>query len=174
MTTFNRIIAIDPDIQNNGVCDLEKSTRKIELKSLTFFELFDYLIMQKTKPDSFIVIIEGGWLNEVSNFHASENTRTSNRISKNVGANHEVGKLIVQMCEYLKIKHEVKRPLLKIWSGNNRKITHDEIVYLTGYQSKTNQETRDSLLLAWDYANLPIRVLNASKSKSTVCKNGFC
>ncbi len=168
---YNQIIGIDPDIKKSGICFLNKQTRMIELSSLTFFELFDYMIWLKTQYFEFTVIIEGGWLNEKSNFHAAKNQRSSDRISKNVGANHEVGKLIVQMCEHLKIKHEVKRPLLKMWSGINRKITHEEISYFTGIQAKTNQETRDALLLAWDYAGLPIKIMNVSESKSVKCKN---
>ena len=170
MTNYNNIIAIDPDTDKSGIACLDKSTRKLELSSLTFFQLFDYMVWLTTQNEPFIVIIEGGWLNDKSNFHAAKNQRSSDRISKNVGSNHEVGKLIVQMCEYLKVKHEVKRPLVKIWAGNNRKITHEELVYFTGIMGKTNQETRDAALLAWDYAGLPIKLLNVSKSKSVNCK----
>lgn len=168
--SYNHIIGIDCDVDKSGVCYLNKQTRMIELSSLTFFQLFDYFIWLKTQAFEFIVIIEGGWLNEVSNFHKSKNTRTSNKISNYVGANHEVGKLIVEMCEYLKIKHEVKRPLLKIWAGNNKKITHEELVYFTGIQGRTSQETRDATLLCWDYAGLPIKINRQATKKITVLK----
>jgi hypothetical protein len=170
MTKHENIIAIDPDVDKSGVAFLERSSRKLELSSLTFFQLFDYLswVTEQNKP--FIVLIEAGWLNEKSNFHQVKNQRSSDRISKNVGANHEVGKLIVSMCEYLKIEHEVRRPLLKMWSGTNRKITHEELEHFTGIMGQTNQETRDAALLAWDYAGLPIKIKAVSDCKRVTCK----
>ena len=38
------------------------------------------------------------------------------------------------------------------------KITADELQQITGLIGRTNQESRDAVLLAWCYANLPIRL----------------
>ena len=66
------VIGIDPDVDKSGVAFLECSTRKLEITSLTFPDLLDYLqwVKQQTENNhqSVRVIIEAGWLNQ-SNWH---------------------------------------------------------------------------------------------------------
>lgn len=145
------IIGIDPDVNKNGVAIYNKHKKSLELKSLTFFELFEYLNSSKSNLKK--VVIEGGWLNKKSNFHNERSgVRVAAKIGSHTGANHEVGRKIVEMCEYLQIQHKVQKPLRKIWKGPDRKITHKELVSLTGIAVKrTNQEQRDAALLVWGY-----------------------
>lgn len=147
------IIGIDPDTEKSGVCILDtRDAITCKLYTLSFFKLFDLLREQQ----DCIVVVEAGWLNKVSNYHSSKNIRTSNLISKHVGANHEVGKLIVEMCNYLNIDCCLKKPLRKVWMGG--KISHVELTkILPEVGSSTNQEQRDAALIAIDYAGLPIR-----------------
>ena len=50
------------------------------------------------------------------------------------------------------------KPLRKFWKGRDGKITHDEALYfMRGLPKQTNQESRDAALLAWAYADFPIR-----------------
>lgn len=167
------IVGIDPDIEKSGVAILDTiHDNHVTLYNFTFFELYDKLCAIKNlfgidHVNKLVVVVEAGWLNEISNYHASKNIKTSNKISKNVGANHQTGKHIVEMCNYLNIVCCIKRPLKKIWSGKDGKITHIELaniipqIALMGHS--TNQEQRDACLIAWDYAGLPIRLLPIKK-----------
>ncbi len=65
------------------------------------------------------------------------------RIGKNVGANHEAGRKIEEMLQYLKIPYELIQP-------RNNKINADFFRRITGYPGKTNQDMRDSAMLIWD------------------------
>jgi hypothetical protein len=158
-----KIIAIDPDVRMSGVAYLDPTDRKIEVMSLTFPQLIDYLLFAKKKSDEykepFIVIVEAGWLNH-SNWHINknDNLRTASLKGAAIGRNHEIGRKIIEMCEYHGIDVFSVRPLRKIWKGTDGKITQDEIEQITGITSKTNQDERDAALLAWVFAELPIRV----------------
>lgn len=155
-----RIIGIDPDTEKSGVALLNTETGEFEkLESMSFFELFEFMAGVRVKYGSngIMVIIEGGWLVEKSNFHIrSTYNNKGERIAKNVGANHETGKKIVEMCQYTGITYRVIKPLKKFWSGQNRKITHKEFEAITDQKlPTTNQETRDAALIAWTVAGLP-------------------
>ena len=158
---YQYIIAIDPDVTKSGVAELNTQHRLLEVTSLTFPQLLDYLQYRKklseTAKTSLIVIVEAGWLNAKSNFHGQSGNKAQ-RIAKNVGANHQTGKHIVEYCRHIGIEVVEQRPLAKTWRGRDKKITHDELAYFTGITGKTNQEERDAALLAWHYAGLPIKV----------------
>lgn len=146
------IIGVDPDCSKSGVCILNKDLKTVHPKALEFFDLFALLHFEKENIEK--VKIEGGWLNKMSNWHGAENVFTAAKIGKNIGANHETGKKIVEMCEYLRIPYIVSRPLTKKWKGRDGKITHDELIgILDNIKVKlttktTNQDTRDAVLIA--------------------------
>jgi hypothetical protein len=158
-----RIIAIDPDVAKSGVAFLDPTDRKLEITALTFPQLIDYLLFAKKKSeehnDPFMVIVEAGWLNH-SNWHTNkhDNVRTASMKGAAVGRNHEIGRKIIEICEYHKIDVLPVRPLRKIWKGTNGKITQDELEQITGITGKTNQDGRDAALLAWVFAELPIKI----------------
>lgn len=136
------IIGIDPDVDKSGVA--VKENGEYHLCSLSFWNLFEFLSQARPK----MVKIEGGWLNAKSNFRFAKSTSIASRMGKNVGENHSVGKKIVEMCVYLKLDHEVVKPLQKVWKGKDGKITHEEVVkHFKINKKKTNQEERDALLL---------------------------
>lgn len=136
------IIGIDPDVDKSGVA--VKEDGEYSLYSLSFWDLFEFL--SQCRPH--LVRIEGGWLNAKSNFRFAKTTGIASRMGKNVGENHAVGRLIVEMCKYLKLEHEVVKPLQKVWKGKDGKITHEEVVkYFKIKNKRTNQEERDALLL---------------------------
>jgi hypothetical protein len=160
-----KIIAIDPDVRMSGVAFLDPKDKKLEVTALTFPQLIDYLLFAKKKSDEnkepFIVIVEAGWLNH-SNWHTNknDNVRTISLKGAAIGRNHEIGRKIIEMCEYHKIDVIPVRPLRKIWKGPNGKITQDELERITGITGRTNQDGRDAALLAWVFAELPIRINN--------------
>lgn len=160
---FDNIIAIDPDVTKSGVAFLKPKTRHLETASLSFTELIDYLkfALDKQKDESLIVIIEASWLIK-GNWHLSSWDRKQRAASKgyDVGRNHETGRKIVELCKYLGIEVFEHLPLRKIWKGAGGKITHEELASFTGIMGRTNQDCRDACLLAWHFANLPIRIKN--------------
>ena len=161
------VIGIDPDVDKSGVAFLECSTRKLEITSLTFPDLLDYLQWVKKQaednPRSVRVIIEAGWLNP-SNWHlTARDTRAACAAKGNhAGRNHEVGRKIAEMCDHWQIPYELVKPLalrvrgFHLWKGKDGKITHDELAAFTGIMGRTNQEGRDAALLAWTWAGFPL------------------
>jgi hypothetical protein len=137
------LIGIDPDVNKSGVARYNKLNKELGLTTLTFFELFDYLSYEKGKID-IKILIEAGWLNK-SNWHTeNKNKYISTMIGNRTGANHETGRKIVEMCEYLKLKYELIIP-------KKSKVNHEYFKKLTGITSKTNQEERDAAMLVWGY-----------------------
>ena len=146
-----KIIGIDPDTKESGIAIYDKTAKELEVRSLSFFNLLDYL--RDNSADIELVKIEGGWLNKKSNFRFTKSKGIGENIAKKVGSNHETGKKIVEMCEYLKINHSIVKPLRKIWKGAEGKITDAELrqqlsrLQITLAKTRTNQETRDSVLI---------------------------
>lgn len=156
------IIGIDPDTEKSGVAMVEKETRRLECAALTFPQTIDYLrwlSQQQDKVESVRVIIEAGWLNK-SNWHL--HNRAANKykaaaMGVSQGRNEEVSHLLGQMCDHYHLDYLFIKPLRKLWKGNDKKITAEELQAITGLMGRTNQEQRDAALIAWVYADLPIR-----------------
>lgn len=158
MKSTDIIIGIDPDCEKSGWAVISDNTL-IEAVCCSFPVLIDKLIEKRTNRQV-TVVVEAGWLNK-SNFHmsAKDSRFKAAAMGNAVGRNHETGRKIVEMCEHMGIKVYEKAPLRKIWKGNDKKITHEQLAYFVkGLPSRTNQEIRDAVLIAWDYAGLPIRV----------------
>lgn len=158
---YDNIIAIDPDKDKSGVAFLKPTTRQLEVSNLTFPCLMDYLqFCKKTsleKQETVIVVVEAGWMLRKSNFHEAQGHRAE-KIAKDVGANHETGRKIIEMCKHYGLEVLAHAPLVKCWKGKDRKITHEELASFTGLTGRTNQDGRDAALLAWVFSGLPIRV----------------
>lgn len=160
---YDNIIAIDPDVEKSGVAYLKPSTRQLKVSNLEFPLLLEYLQKAKQKRDetkeSLVVIVEAGWLIESNwHLHKGDNVRTASAKGNSAGRNHETGRKIVEMCRYYGLEVVEHIPLRKCWKGKDGKITHDELASFTGLKGKTNQDVRDAALLAWSFANLPIRI----------------
>lgn len=144
------IIGIDPDVTKSGVAILRPG-KVIELTTLSFFELRDFLTREK--ENIHIVKVEAGHKVKIANFHGSKNSRTAAAIGRNVGANNEVGKKIVEMCEHYGLPVKEVKPFKKIWRGKDGKITHEELQQQLKFRGiapiigRTNQEERDAALI---------------------------
>ncbi len=161
----NHIIAIDPDIDKNGVSYLETATKKLEVSNLTLVQLIDYLKTTRAKleetKETLTIVVEGGWSNTRTHRRSSKDTfGTASKKGYNVGRNHQRGIDIFQIAESMGFHVVEQPPLQKCWKGREGKITHEELAYFTGIMGQTNQETRDATLIAWNYANFPIRIKN--------------
>ena len=162
---YNIIVGIDPDIDKSGYAVLRYDERKVTtIEALGFFQLQSYL---KALADraldlnlSLVVVVEASWMIS-GNWHVNQFDRRNRAAAKgyDVGRNHQVGKLIVEMCKVNGIPVVEHIPLRKCWSGKDRKITHEELTQFCPVdKTRTNQEMRDAALLAWCYADLPIRL----------------
>ncbi len=169
MKKVDVILAIDPDCEKSGVAILNLRTKKMDMYNMPFPVLIDLITdLQLLVPDT-LVIIEAGWLNEAHwHIRQGDSRRLSASKGNAVGRNHETGRKIVEMCHHFGVHVELVRPLKKVWSGADRKITHEEIAqFIPGIVARTNQEIRDAALLAWHHAGFPIVV--KPKQKGTQC-----
>ena len=139
---MNKIhIGIDPDVTKNGVAIWYPKTKALDLECLRFFELFELFKTLKIR-NQIIVIIDAGWLNK-TNFHVlGTNKRVNGKIGEHVGANHEVGKKIAEMCDYLGLEYRLNKP-------RSKKVDKETFEKITGYTSRTNQEKRDAGMLVF-------------------------
>ena len=156
---YDNIIAIDPDRDKSGVAYLQTATKKLEATSIDFPSLLDYLQFCKKKAEesgeSLVIVVEAGWLVSKSNYHPYQGHRAE-KISKDVGANHETGRKICEMARHFGLETVEHHPLKKCWRGRDGKITQEELHQITGIVGRMNQDARDAALLAWSYANFPI------------------
>lgn len=157
------IVAIDPDVEKNGVSKLNCETRSLEIDTLSFPDLLDYLRSEKRQAEvlgkNLLVIVEAGWLNK-GNWHLNPKETKAKAAAKgnHTGRNHETGRKIVEMCKHWQIDVDEVKPLVKCWKGKDKKITHEELALFTGITGRTNQEGRDAALLAWVYAGFSIKM----------------
>lgn len=160
---YTTIIAIDPDTEKSGVATLDLDGMKVHAEAMPFPVLLDELSNTQclSRGKNFKVIVEGGWLVSKSNYHYAKG-KGGERIAKNVGANHETGRKIVEMLEHWGIEHEVIHPLRKCWKGRDGKITLEELnSLLRGMgikeMGRCNQDVRDAVLIALTCSGLPMR-----------------
>jgi len=144
-------IGIDPDVEKNGVATWYNN--EIIVYNMTFFELFDFLYRMKNKPYEgypdvpITVAIEAGWENKKTNWqYEGANRRIANKVSSRIGANHETGKKIVEMCKYLKVSYILCVP-------SKTKMKQTQFAMLTKYKKRTNQEQRDAAMLVFARSN---------------------
>lgn len=159
---LHHVIGIDPDVEANGVCHLDVTTKEVRTLALTFPKLLDKLLdmqaMSLRTGEPLVVVVEAGW-HIKHNWHVGRGGRAqrNSAIGADMGRNHEVGRKIVEMCKHWGIEVVEQYPLRKVWKGKDRKITHEEIVSFIPIKGKRScQEVRDAALISWHFANLPI------------------
>lgn len=155
------VIAIDPDIDRNGVATLVLSKRLCTVDSLTFPEVLEYvkrLAVNAEKPLK--ILVEAGWLNR-GNWHVTESrngkwspSAWAAAVGKKDGQCAAVSQKLLECFEFYRITAQPKRPLIKCWKGRDRKITHEELVEqmrinrIMFPHKRTNQEERDAALIS--------------------------
>ena len=165
------VIAIDPDIERNGIAVIRKDRKVMEVATTaTFPEVLELVKKyyaewegryKANAPQSFMVWVEAGWLNK-GNWHVEESrngkyspSAWAAAVGKNDGECSAVSKKLLECFEYYGIPCSPIRPLRKCWKGPDRKITHDELkreleMYKVTHpiKGRSNQEVRDAALLA--------------------------
>ena len=148
-------IGIDPDVDKSGVAYYDSKTKLLELSTLSFFNLYEYLKVMKynLKDKELIIVIEAGWENKKSNFRQSYFDKklkkyiaytesVKEKMASKTGRNEETGKKIVEMCEYIELQYLLVKP-------TTSKIKSDAFVKITGVVVRTNQEQRDAAMLVF-------------------------
>ena len=141
ISKYEMFIGIDPDVEKSGFAIWVKKEKLLSLANLSFFEIFERLNMLK-ENNKVLVVIEAGWLNK-GNWHiAGAKSRVSAKIGSHTGANHQVGKQLDEMCEFLDIEYQLSKP-------TKSKVKADKFKMITGYQGRTNPEVRDAGMLVY-------------------------
>lgn len=140
------VVGIDPDTEKSGYAEYDINQKKlVDVRSYSFFDIYE--ILESSREVIQIVRIEAGWLNEKANWHGrhGQTKVAGERIAKNVGANHETGRKLVEMCRYLDIPHEIVKPL------GTKAIDAGMFKKITGWTERTNQDNRDAAMLCYGY-----------------------
>ena len=163
MKKYDIIVGIDPDVEKSGVATLRLPSKYANFNAFTFAQTMKYFDLlkevQQEDKKTIAIVVEASWMIK-ANWHLmrSDNARIAASKGYKVGANHEIGKLIAEMARDKGLHVVEHAPLRKCWRGKDGKITAEELASFTGVKKRSNQEMRDALLLAWCFADLPIRL----------------
>lgn len=143
-------IGIDPDVHASGVAIWQTSVK--QFTELSCEDLFDICLTLSSMHAEYSIVVrlEAGWLLNKSNFSDRNvnGTRGANeRIAKNVGANHEIGRQIEKYC----IKHGIPYQLVKPLGYSS--YDHKTFCAYTKWPltTRTNSETRVAGMLVYGY-----------------------
>ena len=155
-------MGIDPDVSASGLAVLDCSRREFQkVGSYPFPEIVDALALlaaDKAAGQEVTVVLEDSDLS--TNWHMSprDNKAVAAAKGRSVGMCHATARHLKECAENFGLEVVMMKPLRKFWKGRDGKITHEEAAYfMRGLPKQTNQEGRDAALLAWAYADYPIR-----------------
>ena len=160
------VIGIDPDVEKSGVALLDCAAREFKrVEAMKFPELVDLLaLISDTKDqagEEVVVVIEDSDLSTNWHVNPRDNKATAAAKGRSVGMCHATARHLKECAEAYGLEVVPMKPLRKFWKGRDGKITHEEAAYfMRGLPKQTNPEGRDAALLAWAYADYPIRVKN--------------
>lgn len=161
----NWIIAIDPDVDKSGVVLLDvKNKEFVAASALSFVDTMysiNMMLVDISAKDCVVVVIEDSDMSVNWHYSQKDSKAVAAAKGRSVGICHATARHLKEYCERQQSISSVvmMKPLRKCWKGADGKITHEEITQFTkGLPGRTNQEVRDAALLAWTYANLPIRL----------------
>lgn len=173
---YDYVAGVDPDVDKSGVAFLDVREKCIvKVGNLPFPELIESLLYSTMNlgDKRMAIVIEASYIT-TTNWHTSryETIRTAAKKGYAVGRNHETARKLVEMLRHQHLRNVdiiEQPPLRKSWSGNDRKITQDEIMqFVPNLPRRMNQDARDATLLAWSFANLPIRLKAHSANSKTL------
>jgi hypothetical protein len=134
-------IGIDPDVKKSGYAVWDNQEKKIITATcLPFFDLLNEVALLGESGEIHVTI-EAGWLNAKSNFHGGKTDFIRQRIAKNVGSNHQIGKLFEEYCIGRDINYTLYKPI-------NKKTDKAYFKCITGLSIK-NQDVIDAVMLVF-------------------------
>lgn len=165
MKTNGFVIGIDPDVEKSGVAVLDCEKREFtRVVAMSFPELVDYLAVVRFDIEGLdekeaVIVLEDSDVSTNWHYNSRDSKAVCAAKGRSVGLCHATARHLKEIAEHYDLKVVLQKPLRKIWKGRDGKITHDEAAYfMRGLPKQTNPESRDAALLAWAYADYPIRV----------------
>ena len=157
------IISIDPDVSKSGFALLDCEARKFtQVEALTFpavIDRFAELAAMKADGKAVTVVMEDSDLATNWHYNILDSRAVCAAKGRSVGLCHATARHLKECAENFGLEVVMMKPLRKIWRGTDGKISHEEAAqFMNGIPTRTSQDVRDSMLLAWAYADFPIRV----------------
>lgn len=161
-SSYTHIIGIDPDSKASGCAILDLATRELTLSTQPFFLLMELLddfrtseMMLKRKT---LVVLENAYRTTHNWHYSPKDTRgTIAKKGYSIGLCAQTYNLLLSYTMQKGLDYIEQSPLVKLWRGTDRKITHEELVSYckrncitlhAANQRRSNQEERDAALLA--------------------------
>lgn len=145
-------IGIDPDVEKFGFAVWHRPLQKFaSVESLTLVDLMKKL--DDLRDNIALVVVEAGWLNK-SNWHLSyvpKKAKIRNPLKyaaeagEKTGRNQQRGMDIVEILEFMRIPYRLQRPM----KPNTWKNDADMFKKMTGWEKRTNPESRDAAMLIY-------------------------
>ena len=154
------ILGIDPDLEKSGIALLDRQCGEFQkVSAVSFVEMSLILRGDVPDKDDITIVLEDSDLSTNWHVNPRDNVHVAAAKGRSIGMCHATARHIKELAEYYQLPVVQMKPLRKCWKGPNGKITHDECrQFMRNLPTRTNQEMRDAALLAWCYANLPIRL----------------
>ena len=157
------ILGIDPDVSKSGFALLDCEAREfVQVEALSFPDMVDKfaeLAAMKAGGKEVAVVMEDSDLSTNWHYNSRDSKAVCAAKGRSVGLCHATARHLKECAENFGLEVVMMKPLRKFWKGRDGKITHDEAAYfMRGLPKQTNPESRDASLLAWAYADFPIRV----------------
>ena len=154
------ILGIDPDLEKSGIALLDRQRGEfLKVSAVSFVEMSLILRGDVPDKDDITIVLEDSDLSTNWHVNPRDNVHVAAAKGRSIGMCHATARHIKELAEYYQMQVVQMKPLRKCWKGPNGKITHDECKqFMRNLPTRTNQEMRDAALLAWCYANLPIRM----------------
>ena len=154
------ILGIDPDLEKSGIALLDRQRGEfLKVSAVSFVEMSLILRGDVPDKDDITIVLEDSDLSTNWHVNPRDNVHVAAAKGRSIGMCHATARHIKELAEYYQMQVVQIKPLRKCWKGPNGKITHDECKqFMRNLPTRTNQEMRDAALLAWCYANLPIRL----------------
>jgi hypothetical protein len=146
------MIGIDPDVTDNGVAIRFGTERRVILTNQSFWGLIDWL-NDLSETHLLYVVVEAGHLNKKSNFRSDKvGSLPSDKISKSVGRNHQVGILISEYLDRRGIRYDFHIPRNKEIKECIENGQYFDRVFNWAREGPFNKETRSAAMLIYQAA----------------------
>ncbi len=159
MMNHDYIIAIDPDYKKSGVAILDSVSRSlVRAEALAFPDVIK--VFAEYKEMNCIVVFENSAFT-TNNWHVGyrDTVYKAAALGRSVGLCHATAQHLLEVAEDMHLATDTVVPFHKCWKGPDGKITQGEAAqFMKGLPVRTNQDVRDAALIAWLYAELPIRI----------------
>lgn len=162
MNSYTHIIGIDPDSKASGCAILDIEKRELTLSTQPFFLLTELLDNFRTSETVLkrktLIVLENAY-GTTHNWHYSpkETRGTIAKKGYSIGLCAQTYNLLLSYTRERGLDYIEQSPLVKLWRGTDRKITHEELVSYCKHNritlhaanmKRSNQEERDAALLA--------------------------